>query len=204
MPTPLSRGNTDFREVSVREVANRSGMDGLTVILKGRQSALQAERNKWPKGAKYPGYPYMVLETKESEDRGAVCELVLNFVGLLNTTLPNNGKIDTTDSISRQSVTLNTNADENVSFSYYAQQTTTRWMFYGVRGPTAPRFRAVVPSSIPISQLFNPDPPNYTGSIVNRYKVNGRLAQFDRQEVSSGVWMVVESWDIQVEPVSTS
>jgi hypothetical protein len=204
MPTPLSRGNTDFREVSVREVANRSGMDGLTVILKGRQSALQAERNKWPKGAKYPGYPYMVLETKESEDKGAVCELVLNFVGLLNTQLPNNGKINTSDSISRQSVTLNTNADENVSFDYYAQQTTTRWMFYGVRGPTAPRFRAVVPTTIPIGQLFNPNPPNYTGSIVNRYKVVGRLAQFDKEELSAGVWMVVESWDIQVEPVSTS
>lgn len=202
MPTPLSVGNTDFREVSVREVVNRGSMDGLTVILKGRQSALQAARDAWPKGSRYPGYPYMVLETKESEDRSAVCELTLNFVGLINKILPDNGRIDTSDSISRQSVTLNTTDDENVSFSYYAQQSTTRWIYYGVRGPTAPRFRAVVPSSIPTTQLFGPDPPNYTGSITNRYKVEGRLAQFDRQEISPGVWMVVESWDIQVEPVS--
>jgi hypothetical protein len=201
MPTPTSVGNTDFREVSVSEIANRSGMDGLRVILKGRQSALQAERNKWPKGSKYPGYPYMILESKESEDRGSVCELTLNFIGLLDTFLPDNGRISTSDAISPQSITITTDEDENVTFVFNSQQSTTRWIHYG-QAPRSPKFRGIVPSAIPTNLLFSPNPPNYKGSKAGSYRPIGRLDEFSREEIAPNVWMVVETWTNTIEPVT--
>lgn len=203
MPTPAYIGNTDFRIVSVEEQAARNGPDGLTISLIGRSTALAVEFKKYVKGSVAAGYPYMYLDQKSSTDSGPVANIVLNYIGALDQTLRDGGRIDTSDSISRQSVTLTTNEDENVSFFYYAQQTTTRWMHYGSTAPLSPKFRVTVPTTVPTNQLFGPNPPNYTGKVKGSYKITGRLAQFDRPEIARGVYMVTESWDIQIEPVTT-
>lgn len=200
MPTAASVGTTTFREISVEPVLNRSGMDSLTVILKGRSSALATEIANWTRGRTYPGYPTMYLETRSHVDRGPVAEITLNFIGLLSTASTENGAIDFEDSITRQSVSITTDEDENVNFQYYAQSTTTRWISRGPQIPTTPKFKGRVPTEVPVNALFAPDPPNYSGSIAGKYKGVGRLAQFTRSRVAPGVWMVVETWEIMVEP----
>lgn len=143
----------------------------------------------------------MYLETKDSIDRGPVAELTLNFIGFIDAT-SDNGVVDIEDSITSQSVTINTSDDENVSFRYFAQATTVRWIFRGKDLPVRPRFPGIVPSTIPTNLLFQPDPPNYKGSISGRYNPIGRLAQFTRTRLAPSVWAVVESWENLIEPVS--
>jgi len=201
MPTPIGKGTTTFREVSVQETVSRSGLDGLTVVLRGIHSGLATEKAKWKRGANYTGYKNMYLETKDSIDRGPVAELTLNFIGYIDST-SDNGVVDIEDSISSQSVTINTTDDENISFRYFAQATTVRWIYRGSESPARPRFPGVVPSSIPTNLLFQPDPPKYTGSISGRYEPVGRLAQFTRTRLAPSVWAVVESWENLIEPVS--
>jgi hypothetical protein len=201
MPTPVGKGTTTFREVSVQETVSRSGLDGLTVLLRGIHSGLATEKAKWKRGAKYTGYPNMYLETKDSIDRGPVAELTLNFIGYIDST-SDDGVVDIEDSISSQSVTINTTDDENISFRYFAQATTVRWIYRGSTSPTRPRFPGIVPSSIPTNLLFQPDPPKYTGSISGRYEPVGRLAQFARTRLAPSVWAVVESWENLIEPKS--
>jgi hypothetical protein len=202
MPTSLGVGTTSFQEISVQETVSRSGLDSLTVVLKGKATGLAAARTAWRRGDTYTGYPTMFLDTKDSTERGPVAELTLNFIGFIDSYAAENGIVDIEDNISRQSVTINTDEDENVSFSYYAQTSTTRWIYRGTQKPRNPKFPAVVPTDIPISYLFQPDPPNYSGSITNRYQPNGRLAQFARTRLAPSVWAVVETWEVLVEPVS--
>jgi hypothetical protein len=201
MPTPVGKGTTTFREVSVQETVSRSGLDGLTVVLRGIHSGLTVEKKKWKRGASYTGYSNMYLETKDSIDRGPVAELTLNFIGFIDAT-SDNGVVDIEDSITSQSVTINTSDDENVSFRYFAQATTVRWIFRGKDLPVRPRFPGIVPSTIPTNLLFQPDPPNYKGSISGRYNPIGRLAQFTRTRLAPSVWAVVESWENLIEPAS--
>lgn len=200
MPTPISVGTTTFREVSVQETLSKSGFDTLIVTLRGASSNLAAEKANWTRGRTYPGYPNMFLDTRDSVDHGPVSEINLVFQGFLNNVAADNGIVDATDDISRQSVTLNTDEDENVSFGFYAQVTTIRWMYRGNQMPMQPRFRTQVPSVIPTNLLFQPDPPNYEGKIAGRYKVRGRLSQFQRTRMAPGVWGVVESWENVIEP----
>lgn len=201
MPTPISVSNTAFREVSTQETVSRSGLDGLTVILKGAASALQAERNKWKRGDTYPGYRNMYLETKDSTHSGPVANLILSFIGFIDSPT-SNVVVDIDDSITAQSVTLNTDEDENVNFRYFAQSATTRWISRGANPPARPRFPGIVPSTIPTDYLFAPDPPNYIGSISGRYKATGRLVQFQRTRLAPSVWAVVETWENLIEPTS--
>lgn len=200
MPTPLFLGNTDFREVETNPVVNRDGLDTLTVTRKGRSTALAAELLKWKMGATYPNYPDMYLQTRSTRDRGPISEISLSFVGFIDSFSPENGLNEVSDSITRQSVSLNTDDDENVSFQYFAQSTSYRWIHKGRLRPTTPKFRAIVPTTIPTNQLFAPFPPKFTGSISNRYRVAGRLAQFDRTRLSPTVWAVVETWENLIEP----
>jgi hypothetical protein len=200
MPTPLFLGNTNFREVETNPVVNRSGLDSLSVTLKGRSTALSSELANWPIGKTYPGYPNMFLDTRSTRDRGPVAEISLSFVGFIDSFSPENGLNEISDSITRQSVSLNTNEDENVTFQYFAQSTSYRWIHKGSQRPTTPKFRAIVPSTISTNQLFAPFPPKFTGSISNRYRVAGRLAQFDRTRLSPTVWAVVETWENLIEP----
>jgi hypothetical protein len=203
MPTPAGKGNTNFREVSVDEQISKSGLDGLTVVLRGIRTQLATEKAKWKRGAKYTGYANMYLETKSTRDSGPVAELILNFTGFIDNDTPDNGLIDIEDSITSQSVTLNTDADENISFRYFAQVATVRWISRTKDAPRSPKFPGIVPSSIPTNLLFQPDPPKYTGSIAGRYEPIGRLAQFSRMRLAPGVWAVVESWENLIEPKST-
>lgn len=202
MPTPAYIGGTDFRIVGTEETSSRTGPSGLTITLKGRATALQSELLKYPAGSKPNGYNHMYLDTKSSTDRGPLSEIVLNYIGSLSNTLQEGGRISTSDSISRQSVSITTDEDENVSFFYYAQQTTTVWLYYGPFAPASPRYRISIPTTVPLNQLFGPNPSNFTGSIKGQYKIQGRLAQFDRPEVAPGVYVVTESWDVMIEPIS--
>lgn len=201
MPTAASVGTTTFRAVSISETLSRTGFDTLTVVLKGAASGLSAELANWTRGRTYPGYPNMFLETRDSTDRGPVVEITLNFTGFLTSSAGASEVIDVSDDISRQAVTITTDADENVSFSFYAQVTTTRWIYRGTSMPVQPKYPGVVPSVIPTNILFQPDPPNYEGSVAGRYKANGRMSQFSRQRLAPGVWGVVESWEVLIEPI---
>lgn len=201
MPTPSSVGTTTFRATAIGETLSRNGFDLLTVILRGASSGLAAELANWTRGRTYPGYPNMFLETRDSKDHGPVAEITLNFTGFLTSSAGASEIIDVTDDISRQSVTLTTDEDENVSFNFYAQVTTTRWMYRGEFMPIQPKYPGVVPSVIPTNILFQPDPPNYVGSIAGRYKGRGRMSQFSRQRLAPGVWGVVESWEVLIEPI---
>jgi hypothetical protein len=200
MSTPLYVGTTTFREVAANPVVNRNGLDTLTIVLRGKVADLAAQTLLWTRGISYTGYPNMFLDSKSTVDKGPVAEITLNFIGFIESGSLRNGLIDRKDGISRQSVTLNTDDDEDITFAYYSQTTTARWISRTAAIPQAPRFPATVPTTIPIAQLFAPYPPKYTGSISGRYKVEGRLSQFDRDELSPSVWSVVESWEILIEP----
>lgn len=201
MLTPLYVGGTDFREIETNPVVNRDGLDSLTVTLKGRSTALSAESLKWRMGVTYPDYPSMFLQSRSTRDRGPLSEITLNFVGFIDQFTAENGLNEISDSITRQSVSLNTSDDETVNFQYFAQSTSYRWISRSIFRPTFPKFRAIVPSTIPTNQLFAPSPPKFTGSISNRYTVAGRLAQFERTRIAPSVWAVVETWENLIEPV---
>jgi hypothetical protein len=199
MPTSIGVGTTNFREVSVSETVNRQGVDSLTVSLRGKATGLQAVFDLYRRGSTYPGYPNMFLDSKSFDERGPVADIILNYIGFIDVTT-DNGLTDVEDSITDQSVTLTTDEDENVTFRYFCQSTTSRWIYRGASKPTSPKFRGVVPSEIPTNLLFQPNPPNYTGSIAGRYKPNGRLAQFTRTRIAPNVWAVVETWENFIEP----
>lgn len=203
MPTPNSVGNTAFREHSVEEYISFDGPDTLVVTLRGAATDLQAERNKWKRGQTYPGYKTVFLQTKNSVDRGPACDLVLSFLGYIEATDTNNGVIDISDDIAEESVTITTSTGENVNFRYFAQISTTRWLSRSATIPSRPRFPGVVPTSLPIGLLRQPNPPNYTGSISGQYKLEGVLAGFQRVRLAKSVWAVVETWKNLVEPVAS-
>jgi hypothetical protein len=201
MPTPLYLGNTDFREVETNPVVNRTGLDSLSVTLKGRSTALAAELLKWPMGINYPGYPNMFLDTHSTRDRGPIAEIALSFRGFITSYVPENGLIDVDDQITRQSVSLTTESDETVTFAYYGQVTTYRWLSKGTEIPSLPKFRARVPSSININNLFRPFPPQFNrGDVAGRYRTEGRLSGFSRTRLAASIWAVTETWEILIEP----
>ena len=201
MPTPLYQGNTDFREVETNPVVNRTGLDSLSVTLKGRSTALATELLNWPMGRTYPGYPNMFLDTRSTRDRGPIAEISLSFSGFITSYVPENGLIDVDDQITRQSVSLTTDTDETVTFAYFGQSTTYRWLSKGPTMPTAPKFRATVPSEININNLFRPFPPQFNrGDVAGRDKSEGRLSGFSRTRLAASVWAVTETWDVLIEP----
>lgn len=200
MPTSVGVGTTSFRAVSVDEGVARDGLDSLTVTLRGKATGLAAESALWTRGRTYPGYPNMYLQSKSTADRGPVAEIVLNFIGFIESASLEQGLVDLDDGISLSSVTLNTDEDEDITFSYYAQSSTWKWIHRGVTQPSQPKFRAVVPSSIDTSKLFAPYPPKYSGSIAGRYQAEGRLAQFQRTRLAPSVWSVVETWETLIVP----
>lgn len=200
MPTPLGVGNTSFREVARAGVVNRQGMDSMTVTLRGKSTSLSATFDTYSRGEVDATESSMYLDTKSYEERGPVSDIILNYVGFLESTT-GEARYEIDDSITEQSVTLATDTGENVAFRYFAQSTTHRWIHRGSAKPTTPRYRGIVPSSLPTNQLFNPVPPNYTGSIAGRYEATGRLAQFQRTQVAPSVWTVVETWENIIEPI---
>jgi hypothetical protein len=201
MPTPLYVGLSDtYTEASVDEFVSRSDMDTLRVLLRGKYSSLDSQFNLWNRGDIYTGYPNMALESKGKRKRGPIGEIELSFIGFINATTPENGLVDIVDDITEQSVSLTSNEDENVTWQYYGQQTTYRWVSRSATKPTTPKFSAIVPSTIPTNFLFNPYPSNYTGSFTSSYQIRGRLAQFQRTRLSPQMWGVVETWINRIEP----
>jgi hypothetical protein len=202
MPTALSVGTTTFREVSIDEVHNKSGLDALTVTLKGRASELASQSALWTKGVSYSGYPNMSLETKSVRDQGPVCEIILNFTGFISSDTPENGLVDKQNDIALSSVSLTSSGGDNVQFSYYGQITTYRWVYRGIVEPQRPKFSIPVPTEIPVGYLFSPFPASFAGSVTSAYAVSGRCSQFNVTRLSPSMWAVIESWSITVEPVA--
>lgn len=203
MPTPNSVANTNFRDYSVEPFKSFDGPDSLTVTRRGAVSGITAEVALWKRGARHATYRDMYLQTISWAERGPVADVVLTYSGFIDSTASDGGVIDLSDDVVEESVTLTTDANENVNFRYFAQSTTTRWIYRGSTAPSRPRFPGVVPTSLPIGLLRQPNPPNYTGSISGQYKLEGVLAGFQRVRLAKSVWAVVETWKNLVEPVAS-
>jgi hypothetical protein len=206
MPTAASKGTTSFREYSVDSAKGFDGPDTMTVTRRGAVGAsnalLNTELNLWRRGSAHGTYKNMYLQTVSWQDRGPVCDVILNYVGFLDSTDTDKGVIDITDDIVEESVSITTSTDENVNFRYFSQTTTVRWISRSTQYPRRPKFPGIVPTSLPVGFLRQPNPPNYTGSISGQYKLEGVLAGFQRVRLAKSVWAVTETWKNLVEPVS--
>ena len=202
MPTAASAGNTNFRDYSVESAKSFDGPDSLVVTRRGAVSGITAEVALWKRGAVHGTYRNMYLQTVSWSERGPVADVILTYSGFLDSTDSDNGVIDISDDIAEESVTITTSAGENVNFRYFAQTTTTRWISRAAASPSRPKFPGVVPTSLPVGLLRQPNPPNYTGEISGTYKLEGVLAGFQRVRIAKGVWAVVETWKNLVEPVA--
>ena len=202
MPTALSVGSTGFRVVSIEEAHNKSGLDSLTVTLRGKATDLTSQSALWTKGIAYSGYPNMSLEAKSVHDRGPVCEIVLNFTGFISSDTPESGLIDKQNDIALGSVSLTSSGGDDVQFSYYGQVTTYRWVYRGAAEPVRPKFSIPVPTAIPVGFLFAPFPASYAGNITSSYRIAARCSQFNVQRLSATMWAVSESWSVSVEPAA--
>lgn len=201
MPTPLYVGLSDTYTVAeITEDVSRPDMDMLRVLLRGKYSSLDAQFALWTRGMAYPGYANVSLDHKSKRKRGPIGEIDLIFIGFIEMSDPENGLIDIVDDITEQSVSLTSSADENVTWQYYGQQTTYRWVSRSTTKPASPKFRAIVPSTIQTNFLFNPYPSNYTGSFSDSYQIRGRLAQFQRTRIAPKLWSVTETWINRIEP----
>jgi len=195
MPTAISVGNTNFREVARSLTVNRVAIDSLTVTLRGRSSALLDAWKTYDPGERDSVYSNMYLESKSFTDQGPVSEITLNYSGIASADPAAEGE----NSITLQSVSLTSDEGDNVTFSYFAQSSTTRWIAK-LRLPMQPKYRGQPPSSIPTEQLFNPSPPDYSGSISGQYNAVQRLTSFTRSQVAPQVWVVTETWETMIEP----
>lgn len=203
MPTPNSVANTNFRDYSVEPSKSFDGPDSLIVTRRGAVSGLTAEVALWKRGAVHSVYKNMFLQTISWQERGPACDVILAYLGYLDTTDSDNGVIDISDDIAEESVTITTSDNENVNFRYFAQTTSTRWIYRGAIAPSRPRFPGIVPTSLPVGLLRQANPPNYTGSISGAYKLEGVLVGFQRTRLAKGVWGIVETWKNLVEPQAT-
>lgn len=201
MPTPVYVGLTDTYTVSsIEPFVDRQGFDTLIVRLRGKSTALTANLADWSRGDTYPGYPNVSLETKRSSQSRGIGEIELSFSGFIESGDPENGLIDVVDEITEQTVALTSDAGENVQFQYHAQQTTSRWLHRGAAQPRSPKFKGVVSSDVNVLTLFNPQPPDFSGSVKANSKKVGRLVQFTRTRLSPNVWGVIETWQNRIEP----
>lgn len=196
MPTPVGVGNTTFREIGRNLTINRTSVDNMTVTLKGRAALLSTTWASYQVGQPDSVYNSMYLESKSFTDQGPAAEITLNYVGIA----VSEANVEFENSISLQSVTLNTDADESVTFSYFGQSSTTRWIANSPIIPSSPRYPGQPPSEIPTEMLFKPVPAKYEGSIAGKYKASMRLSAFTRTLISPGVWAVVETWETMIEP----
>lgn len=199
MPTPASKGNTAFRDISVDSDTSLGGAATLTVTRRGAASGLAAEVAKYKLGAKSASYPQMFLQTISWQEKGPVADIVLTYQGSLSKT---DNAVNITDDIAEESVTITTDTGENVNFRYFAQTTSYSYIATGKFPPKSPKYPAVVPSNLPVGFLRQPNPPNYTGSISGAYKLEGILVAFQRERLAEDSWQVTESWKNLVEPVN--
>lgn len=201
-------GTTSYLTFSEEPLENSEGVDTLRIVRRGDRTDYNTEFDGWTRGkvASSLGYPNMYLQQKRAIKGGGsnFCTIELDFAGFLSTTLAN--PIGTSDSMVLQSSTFVSDENDpdgnaqNVQASFYAQQTTVRWIYRGAGAPTTPRYPSIVPSTVPTGILFNEYPASYTGTLQT--KNVGRLAQFDREELATGVWGVIETWVNRIEPDS--
>jgi len=199
MPTPASKGTTSFRDVSVDSDTSLGGASTLTVTRRGVATSLAAEVAKYKLGQKNSSYPLMFLQSISWQEKGPVADLVLSYQGSLS---KNDNAVNISDDIAEESVTLTTSTGENVNFRYFAQTTAYSYIAEGKNAPTRPKYPAVVPSKLPVGQLRQPNPPNYTGSIAQSYMLVGILVAFQRTRLAEESWQVTESWKNLVEPTN--
>ena len=207
MPTPQYIGDTSFRLFSYVETEGEE-VDTLNYVLKGDLDDLATESANWTRGkvGTSIGYPNMYLQNKTVNAGGSssFATITLSFSGYLTSAL--NNPIDISDSITLQSTTLlsdeldSEGRDQNIQVQYMAQQTSTRWIYRGPFSPTAPRYPATVPTEVATGVLFGHYPAGYTGTLQKKHV--GRLDQFERVELATGVWAVTETWSIRIEPDS--
>jgi len=198
MSSPSYIGNTAWRTVSTEEDIDSEGLDTGTIVRRGDTSGSDSEWNSYDRGdtATSFGYSSMYLQRKHRSQSGNFDEVRLTYQGFASGAYSN--PVDTSDSITQQATSLVSSSGENVQVKFMAQQTTTRWLYQGRSAPKQPQYPSVVPSDIAVGMLFDPHPATYSGTL--QYVVRGRLMTFDRQELATGVWAVVESWVIRVEP----
>lgn len=204
MATASYVGNTAFRTVSTDEFENSEGVDTVTIIREGAASGLDTESALWTRGrvGTSLGYPNMYLQSKRvTQNKSSIGQITLNFAGYLTSAVAN--PISVEQSTPLQSGTFTTDEtgengqSQNVQAQFYAQSTTTRWIHRGRSAPTAPRYKAVVPTEVPTNTLFGHYPASYTGTL--QAKVEGRLTDFVLVELATGVWGVTETWTIRIE-----
>jgi len=206
MPEGNYIGGTSFRTVSTAEYEDSEGVDRVTIIRRGKTSELAAEVAAWTKGrvGTSLGYSNMFLQTKRSSSGGGsnFSELALEFAGYLSSTLSNPVSVDDSIALGSGTFVSDENDDEgnaqNVQAQFNGQSTTTRWIYYGLNPPTAPRYPLKVASEVPTNILFGHYPASYTGTLQT--KLESRLMGFDRSELARGVWAVTETWAERVVP----
>ncbi len=198
------RGNTSFRTIDEVEVEDRNGLDQLRVVRRGKRSDLATEKANWTRGVSGTslGYPNMYLRTKQSRDSGNYGVVELSFQGFLSSVRDNPTSISDDISMASGSYTPSEPDDNGneitVQAKYYAQSSTKRWIHYGTEAPRTPQYPSVVPSDVNTLALFDHYPASYNGTLSLKYV--GRLSQFSREELCTGVWAVVETWTNRIEP----
>lgn len=207
MATGTYIGNTSYRVVNELPMEDSRGVDTLQVTLRGDLDDYDTTFDSWTRGkvATSLGYSNMYLQQKRGQKGGSNFGTIdLQFWGFLTSTESN--PIGTTSDVVLQSTTLvsdenDSNGDaQNVQVSYYTDQTITRWIYRGLSAPTGPRYPLTVPNEVANGILFNHYPASYTGTLLKKHV--GRLTGFSREELSTGVWGVVETWVNRVEPDS--
>lgn len=208
MATPVFVGDTAMRVVSEIPMVNREGFDTLSVRFQGADSAIDSFLNSWPVGTRATGltalggstnYSNMYLQTRSVTRGRSIGYVDTAFIGYIENTDAN--PISLSSRIGRMGVNLTTTQDENVAFEYNSEVTTARWLHYGNTAPRSPKYPISIPTDVPIAQLYNPNPANFTGQI--NAKLQGNLAQFDRERLAPGVWGIVETWELRILPVVT-
>jgi hypothetical protein len=199
MPTPSSKGNTAFRDISVESETSLGGVASVTVTKRGAASLLAAEVKKYKLGSQSSSYGSGFLQSISWRENGPVADLVLIYQGSL---AKQDNAVNIFDDIAEESVTITTSTDENVNFRYFSQTTTYSYIATGSAPPTRPKYPAIVPSSLPVGFLRQPNPPNYTGSISGAYKLEGILVAFQRNRLTDNSWEITESWKNLVEPIN--
>lgn len=204
MATAAYVGNTAFRTVSTDEFEDSEGVDTVTIVREGAASGMDTESALWTRGrvGTSLGYPNMYLQSKRvSQSKSSLGQITLNFAGYLTSAVANPISIEQSTPLQSGTFTSDETGPngqpQNVQAQFYAQSTTTRWIYRGRSAPTAPRYKAVVPTVVPTNILFGHYPASYTGTLQT--KVEGRLADFVLTELAPGVWGVTETWTIRIE-----
>lgn len=203
MPTAVSVGNTDFREIARQIRQGKSEEDHMTVIWRGRSTALSSKRASHSIGDAHPDHSDMFINSMESVDAGPVSDLILNYVGILTEETANGGVLSQETTTRMKSVRLATDSGDLVNFKYLSQGIKTTWIS---RKEITPRqkFKPQGTNDIERTSLIQPDPPVYSGSITSgaEYTTEMQLASFEPIKLAPKIWKVIEVWEAVAIPAA--